>query len=95
MANQNGTSGSARVGVVGELPSGMGDLESCMGSEVKDSKKYMVLVVEDEHEARQMVSEFSDEGKAFIRRSAKACREMHPERTHCECFCCSMFRWMD
>lgn len=57
--------------------------------------KYMVLVVEDEHEARQMVSEFSDEGKAFIRRSANACRKMHPDRIHCECFCCSMFRWMD
>ena len=62
---------------------------------VMEAEKYMLLVVEDEHEARQLVSEFSDEAKRLIRMNAKTCRETYPERMNCQCFCCSMFRWMD
>lgn len=81
---------------MGELSPRLDGRELGLGGKIdQDGRRYMVLVVEDEHEARKMASKFSDEACAVIKRTAKFCRESYPERTHCECFCCSIFRWLD
>jgi hypothetical protein len=60
-----------------------------------EANRYAVLVVEDEQEARQMVSGFSDDGKRIIKKAAEICRDINPGRMRCECFPCTMNRWMD
>lgn len=60
-----------------------------------NSGRYMVLVVESEDEARELVSQISEDGKRIIRRNAELCAQNNPGRVRCECFSCSINRWID
>lgn len=57
-------------------------------------ERYLVLVVEDEDEARSMVQEIPEDRKRILRHSAELCREKHPQRVKCECFPCTLVRLM-